>query len=294
MSGDLDAHLVNGLTTVARCWGIVRKDGARFGFTDHDCDLAFEGFVFRADSGLTALALAQRTGLSVDNTEGLGALSDAAVSEADIEAGCFDGAEVLCWLVNWADIAARRLLFRGEIGELHRTDGAFRAELRGLSAALNQPMGRAYHKTMAAGAPDTAFGFDPDMAGYHTLCAVEEVEGGRLFRFAALPGFETEWFRHGRLRMLSGAAIGLVGGIKHDETLPDGRREIALWEPIRADIQPGDGLRLDAGFDGRFDTCRLKFASADAYRGFPDIPGEDWLTSYPSADGNNTGGSLRG
>ncbi len=293
MSADLDTHLATGLTTVARCWGIERKDGARFGFTDHDCDLSFEGFTFRADTGLTAMALAQTTGLAVDNSEGLGALSDASVREADIEAGRFDGASVLCWLVNWADVAARRLLFRGEIGELHRADGAFRAELRGLSAALNKPMGRAYHKAMAAGAPDTAFGFDVDLAGYHDLRDVEEVEDRRLFRFAAMPGFEAGWFTHGRLRVLSGAAIGLVGAIKRDETLANGQREIELWEPIRAPVQTGDALRLDAGFDGRFDTCRLKFASAEAYRGFPDIPGEDWLASYPRMDGRNSGGSLR-
>ncbi len=41
MSDDLKAHLATGLTTVARCWAIARKDGRRFGFTDHDCDLAF-------------------------------------------------------------------------------------------------------------------------------------------------------------------------------------------------------------------------------------------------------------
>ncbi|MCW8843637.1 MAG: phage BR0599 family protein, partial [Rhodobacteraceae bacterium] len=73
----------------------------------------------------------------------------------------------------------------------------------------------------------------------------------------------------------------------------DGRREITLWNPIRAEILPGDALRLDAGFDGRFETCRLKFASAADYRGFPDIPGEDWLTSYPKTDAGNPGGSLR-
>ena len=73
----------------------------------------------------------QSTGLSVDNTEALGALSDAAIREADIEAGRYDGAEVRAWLVNWADVSARQLQFRGSIGELRRAGGAFEAELRG-------------------------------------------------------------------------------------------------------------------------------------------------------------------
>ncbi len=43
------------------------------GFTDHDTELSFEGgVVFQPETGMTAAALAQSTGLSVDNTEALG------------------------------------------------------------------------------------------------------------------------------------------------------------------------------------------------------------------------------
>ena len=46
-------HLATGTTTVCLCWAVVRRDGVSHGFTDHDCDLAFEGIQFRAGSGLT-------------------------------------------------------------------------------------------------------------------------------------------------------------------------------------------------------------------------------------------------
>ena len=98
---DLAAHLAGGLTTLCHAWAVTRTDGALFGFTDHDRDLAFDGITFRADSGLSARALQQGTGLSVDNTEALGLLSDAGLSEVDIVAGRFDVAEVRCWRVNW-------------------------------------------------------------------------------------------------------------------------------------------------------------------------------------------------
>ena len=75
-AAELHAHLATGLTTVARCWALTRSDGLRLGFTDHDCDLDFDGLSFRAGTGLSAMALQQATGLSVDNTEALGALSD--------------------------------------------------------------------------------------------------------------------------------------------------------------------------------------------------------------------------
>ena len=69
---------------------------------------------FKAETGLSAAALAQSTGLSVDNTEALGALTDASVREQDIEAGRFDGAEVRAWMVNWANVSERWLQFRGQ------------------------------------------------------------------------------------------------------------------------------------------------------------------------------------
>ena len=111
-------HLGQGVTTVCRAWLVTRRDGVAFGFTDHDRDLGFEGYVFKASSGMTARTLQQTTGLAVDNSETVGALSDAAVDEADLIAGRFDGAEVRAWLVNWADTAQRIEQFRGNLGEI--------------------------------------------------------------------------------------------------------------------------------------------------------------------------------
>ncbi len=63
MNAELQAHLETGLTTVAHAWAIERKDGVILGFTDHDRDLSFDGATYRADTGLSALSLAQSTGL---------------------------------------------------------------------------------------------------------------------------------------------------------------------------------------------------------------------------------------
>ena len=46
ISEDFQAHLATGLTTLARCWRVVRTDGETLGFTDHDLDLAFEDMRF--------------------------------------------------------------------------------------------------------------------------------------------------------------------------------------------------------------------------------------------------------
>ena len=290
LSTDFQAHLSTGYTTVCRCWAVVRRDGVVFGFTDHDRALEFEGFSFKADTGLTAKALQQTSGLAVDNTEALGALSDASITEEDIAAGRFDGAEVQAWLVNWGDVSQRTLQFRGTIGELQRSGGAFQAELRGLTEALNQPQGRVYQKPCTAVLGDKDCRFSFDVAGYVAELPVEVVDEARVFQFANLDGFDLRWFEYGRFKVLTGAAAGLVGMVKNDR-LSDVGREIELWESIRADIVTGDMVRIEAGCDKRTETCRLKFHNFLNYRGFPDIPGEDWLLSYPSRRGVNDGGS---
>ncbi|NRB19461.1 MAG: DUF2163 domain-containing protein [Rhodobacteraceae bacterium] len=292
LSPTFQAHVQGGLTTLCRTWAITRADGLVFGFTDHDQSLAFDGYSFKAGTGLTALALQQSTGLSVDNSEAIGGLSDVSVREADIEVGRFDGAEVRCWQVNWADVSVRWLMFRGSIGQLRRAGGAFHAELRGLSEALNRPLGRVYQKPCTAVLGDGACRFALDTPGYREEVPAEQVARGQDYRWQDLAGFEPGWFARGQLEVLSGAAQGLRGVIKQDRSDAQGR-VIELWQPIRAEVLPGDMLRLQAGCDKRMQTCRLKFNNLINNQGFADIPGEDWVMSVPKQSGTNTGGSRR-
>ncbi|WP_227267852.1 DUF2163 domain-containing protein [Roseobacter weihaiensis] len=292
MHAGLKAHLKSGLTTIAHAWAIERKDGTILGFTDHDRDLSFEGITFRADTGLTALSLAQSTGLSVDNTEALGALSDLSIREDEIEQGRFDGAEVRAWMVNWTDVSQRRLQFRGLIGELSRADGGFQAELRGLTEALNRPLGRVYQKPCTAVLSDSACRFDVTKPGFSIELAVEYTDQSRIFRWEGFDGFEQDWFARGRLEVLEGPAAGLWGMVKQDR-LEGETRTIELWEPIRSPLAYGVTVRLIAGCDKRSETCRLKFQNLANFQGFPDLPEDDWMMAVPKSSGANTGGSRR-
>lgn len=288
----LSAHLKTGVTTICRAWAVTRKDGMVLGFTDHDRDLEFDGITFRASTGLTARALEQSTGLAVDNAEAVGALSDAAIREADIAAGLYDGAGVKSWLVNWADVSERKLTFRGSIGEIQRQGPGFRAELRGLAEALNQPKGAVYQKPCAAVLGDGRCKVDTKSSGMSLETQAVTIEGGSVLTLPAAPAFPAGWFARGRLTVLDGAAAGAVGVVKRDRDLA-GQRQVELWEMLSAGFAPGDTVRIEPGCDKRLETCRDKFDNLLNFRGFPDIPGEDWLVSYPVQAGVNDGGSLR-
>ncbi|MHA6268026.1 DUF2163 domain-containing protein [uncultured Aliiroseovarius sp.] len=293
ISPEFEAHLGEGVTTVARCWKVTRRDGIVLGFTDHDQDIDFDGVVFRADTGMTARALSQTTGLSTDNTEALGVLNDASISEKDIRAGRYDGAEVEAWLVNWSETNQRHLRFRGTVGELAREAGGFRAELNGLTEALNQPQGRAYQLPCAAVLGDGMCRFNLSQTGYSVELAVGENVAETTFQCAGLELYPNRWFERGRFIVLSGEAKDLTGLIKNDRKGTDGLRTIELWEALRAKMEPGDMVRLEAGCDRLPRTCRVKFNNFLNFRGFPDVPGEDWLMSYPVGHRQNDGGDER-
>lgn len=284
------AHLGTGVTHTCHCWSVARRDGRRLGFTDHDRELSFAGLSFLPQSGLSAKALASTTGLSVNNTEAIGVLSSDAISEADIHAGRYDGAEVTIWLVCWDDVAARKVLFRGSLGEITRASGGFQAELLGLTDQLNQPQGRTYLKTCSAVLGDGRCRFNLDHPSYQVDLTLGADMAGSGFALNGVAGFNEGWFIAGHCKILTGAAAGLGGVIKSDTGLGD--RWITLWTPIAAPVRAGDRIRLRAGCDKQALTCREKFDNFVNFQGFPDMPGDDWLVSVPRSTQTHSGGSL--
>jgi uncharacterized phage protein (TIGR02218 family) len=277
----LDKHLKTGSTTVCRAWLLVRKDGTKMGFTDHDCDLEFEDTAFKARSAFVAGALEKTNGMSVDNTEVVGALSDLSINEIDIAAGRYDGTKVTVYLVNWMDVSARSILFRGSFGEITHKDGAFRIELRGLSEALNVSGGKVFHAQCSAVLGDRRCRIDLSDSRYCVELPIDEIDQGRVFNLPAVTQFADGWFASGLLVVLSGRGEGQVGHIRSD-TQKHGRREVELWSSINVSPQSGDSVRLVTGCDRRQSTCQQKFDNYLNFRGFPHIPGEDWLRSNPS------------
>lgn len=287
----LAAALASGATTLARAWAVTRLDGETLGFTDHDRPLAFDGIVFEAASGLTAQALEHATGLAADSQSVAGALSSAAISEADLERGLYDGAEMRHWLVDWTDTASRVLLSRGRIGEVRRGRAAFEAEVTGLADRLNQPIGRAFLQTCTARLGDAACGVDTAAPAFRGEGTVSAVEAQDRILVAGLGGFASRWFDRGALTWTSGANAGTGATVKaHRET--GGTVRIALWRPAAAPLSPGDGFTVTAGCDKSAAQCREKFANILNFRGFPLMPGDDWTTSYPNTGEPHDGGSL--
>ena len=288
---ELQTRLDSGVTSLARCWMVRRVDGTVFGFTDHDKDLSFDGVTFRAESGMTAHALERSTGLSVDNGQAMGALSSIGLTPAELKAGLFDGAEVWHWLVDWERPDLRLLEFRGTLGEIRQSGGTFEVELRGVAEQLNKPIGRAFLKTCDRALGDAGCKVDTADPAFAGVATVVGTFGNRDVVVTGLDAYAGDWFTLGTVEWQSGANAGLRGEVRRDVIFGRERR-IDLWQEAAFKVAPGDVLTVVAGCDKRHATCRDKFANLLNFRGFPHVPGDDWIAAYPNSSGVHDGSSL--
>lgn len=273
----LDAHLQSGVTTLAWCWRLTRRDGAVYGFTDHDRALTFDGTTFEAASGFTASDIKEGAGLSVANLEVSGALSSETLTDGDLAAGRYDDARIEIYRVNWQDVSQRVLMRSGSLGEVRRTGSAFTAEVRGLAHYLQQPKGRLYQFACDADLGDGRCKVNLSSPAFKGTGTVAAVSSPRRFTVTGLDGFAHDFFSRGVLSFTSGPANGLRIEVKaHAKTVAV--VTIELWsEPVGAPVT-GNTFTITAGCDKRFETCKARFSNAPNFRGFPSMPGNAFLT----------------
>jgi hypothetical protein len=208
---EMAARIESGAARLCHVWRLERADGMVTGFTDHDRDLLVDGLICRAGSGWTAGAAESAVGLAAGAVSAAGALDDAAITEADVAAGLFDGAKVELWRVDWSEPGLKVRLWAGTLARMRREEGRFLADLEGPLAKLERVVGRTY---------------------------------GRMC----------------------------------DARLGDERCRVAAA-----------GRRCDK----QWETCVGTFGNGVNFRGFADVPGDDFLTAYPAGSARNDGGSRR-
>lgn len=293
LPADLQTHLDSQATTLCTCWQIARKDGVTHGFTDHDNPLEFSNIVFEPTHGATGSASATSNDLAIDNSEILAIIDSDALSANDLKGGRLDNAEVYIWQVNWANTDQRVLQRKGTIGEITRAQNTFRAEIRGITHTLDQTTGRLYQKQCDANVGDERCGVNLNDPNFHFTGTVLDGLNDSQFIIEDANFPSDDWFVEGRLTWQSGENAGLSGFIKrHAPQRFNGAPALAisLWQPTSQIPQPGDSFTMTAGCDRHFSTCREKFANVINFRGFAQMPGNDFIIQVPTRGETNDGG----
>ncbi|HVZ90064.1 MAG TPA: DUF2163 domain-containing protein [Rhizomicrobium sp.] len=289
----LQDHLDSGATTLCWCWKLTRQDGAVQGFTDHDVDVGFDGVTYEAASGFTASEVQSTLGLAVDNLTVAGALSSAAIDENDLAAGLYDDAAIEIWRVNWASPDQRVLMRKGNLGQVRRGKTGFQVEVRGLAHRLNQTVGRAYGYSCDADLGDARCTVDLNDPAFNGAGLVTVAVDDRRFAVSGIESFADAWFSGGKLTWTSGANLGRAMEVKR-HGVAGTNVSLELWQAMSEPVAAGDAFTITAGCDKQFSTCKAKFDNAANFRGFPYMPGNDAVTSYPASGQTMDGGSRYG
>ncbi len=275
ISEALAAHLAQEVTTLSTCLKIERTDGVTLGFTDHDRDLTLAGMAYAASDGFNPTAINSDNNLSVDRLEMEAAISDDRLRPEDIAAGLYDGAQVTLLLVNHqAPNDGAMILKHGTMGEITLAGGQFKAELRGLTQALQRSAVARFSPTCRAEFGDAQCSID--LAAHRVSGTVDGHEGD----FTLIDDARGEVVGHydsGTLRFDSGA---LQGQLFRVSAYAPSRIRLAL--PFAVPPAVGDAYTLTQGCDKRFETCAGRYANALNFRGEPHLPGLDRILQTPN------------
>jgi uncharacterized phage protein (TIGR02218 family) len=282
--------LASRATTLALCWRVTRRDDALVLGTEHDQDLMIASGplagTYAARAGITGSSIRSSSDLSVDNLSVDGAISQDLslldLTAADIEAGLFDDAAVVLFMVDWQAPSDGQVVLRtGNLGNIERTsEGMYRAELRGLTQRLRQVVVRTYSASCDAELGDSRCGVS--LAALTASGTVTAVTSRRRFN-ATLTGGGTPTagdFVGGLLTFTSGANDGFSMEVKRD-AVDDVLGRLELFELMPAEVEIGDTFTVTPGCDKTLATCRDRFSNILNFRGHGAlIPGRTKIIQY--------------
>lgn len=238
ISPALLAMLQSDVKTIATLWKITRKDGAIFGFTDHDVDIYFDNLLYLSHGGYTASNVESTSDLSTSNMEVNALFDSSVITQADLESGLWGQAAVSIFMVNYLDLTQGSVtLSSGVLGEFTIQNGKFTAELRGLAQIMQQAIGQIYSPTCRASlgdsrclvnlAPLTVSGAVTSVASNYQFTDTSLTQTGPAVPYVDTTGFRVPsspyqitivpptggvWVSDNGVRDAGGVALGVVSG----------------------------------------------------------------------------------
>lgn len=270
----LESHIQQEVTTICTCWKVTLADTTVYGFTDSVKDLVIDGLTYQAASGYTPSAVQNSLGLSVDNLEVQGLLDSSVITSSDLLGGKWDKAEIEIFQVNYNDLTQGKLyLSRGWLGVVDHGKVGFVGELRGLTAAYQQIIGKVYKSACDADLGDTRCGVN--LATYTFTGSITSVTSNRDFNDSSRAE-AANYYQGGKITFTSGLNNGLSMEVKSSNGA-----NIVLQLAMPFNVAVGDTYSISAGCNkiGRNGDCTNKFSNYSRFRGFEDVPNNDRLMS---------------
>ncbi|MBA1147419.1 DUF2163 domain-containing protein [Ectothiorhodospiraceae bacterium WFHF3C12] len=273
---EYQAALDAGVTTLAYCVRIERRDGTVHRFTSHDRELEMldTGAVYVPDQGGADItAIRHGDGVDPDNFDLEGALTASGFSRGDIAAGLFDFAEIYLFRTLWDDPREDdEPLAKGIWGKAELRDGRYMTEFRSLSSFFQQSRGRVFGPTCDADLGDSRC--KVDLAPLTVSGSVQAIADRRTFTDSTRAEAD-DWFGGGLITMTSGGNAGISREV---ESFSAGK--FTLWTVFPYELAVGDTYTATPGCRKRLQDCRDKYDNVVNFRGFPHLPGRDVVNRF--------------
>lgn len=269
----------------AQLWTITRRDGVVLRFASLDVDFQDGDNTYSACASLLPSASESSTILGqAGDIELTGIISDEAITEADLLAGLFDDAYVEVWLVPWQGSESRRRLAAGWCGNLSRGDTAFKMDVSGPGARLDQQaILEIVTPSCRYNLGDSRCGFDIEAVKL-PACAVtaSRTRGQFVADFSSSSvgsGSSDPTWENGYVLWTYGANTGQKCEVK---SVDFDTGEVVLWSLAGFKPQPGDSFDLYPGCRKDREAC-VAYGQVLNFGGFPDVPGQDAILESPDA-----------
>lgn len=256
---------------------LTRRDGTALGFSSLAANVLFGGLVYEAGGAVDAGNIESSLGAGVDNTEIIGLLDSARLSDTDLLAGVYDGATVEIFFIDYrqSPLTDRALMLSGTVGEVRFSDGTYVAQIRGLFQRLRQQVGAltsANCRAKRLGDTECKVALGSFQFTGRVLASV--ADGGRTL---GINGLEADgFFNEGRIAFTSGPNNLWEREIKIS-SLVLGAQVLVLHEAFPFTPAVGNTATLERGCDRTFLTCVSVYNNAINYRGEPHMPPNEIL-----------------
>lgn len=290
LSLDLIDHCQQEVTTLATGWRVERRlDGQTFGWVDHNEDITVDSVLYRASLGLQPTSAHSTNDLSVDSLD-VTVFLDVS-TEQEIIAGIWDNALLTIFEYNWnapptAFDETMNVLRYGNVGQINRSNGLLKAEIRGMTQRLQARIGRPYSPTCTwrhaiwdvdaqtyVSSIECALNLTPLIydGAVETLGTPPTLKIGAA-SLTAPPG------------VLKAGFFTFTSGANHNFT-----REVLSWQdgiitldrhmPFAPDV--GDTFKVVEGDDHTWQRC-IQLGNWRNFGGFPHLPGQHAVIGLPA------------
>ncbi len=284
----LAAKLASGVTTLAQAWRLTRTDGLVVAVTQHDRDLGFDGTLFVAGQSFIASASETQVNLALGRSALSGALSIAAITQADLALGRWDQAKIEAFWVDWTEPSNFIPMWSGLVAGASWRGAAFELDIVCQNSVLNREIGRVYARTCDAALGDSRCKVDLSVLGRTFSAAIMSVTTDRSLTIAVPADKARTDFYGGAITLTTGPAASWRSDITRIEANAT-TWTLFLGRPLPVPPNTGDMVSLVVGCDKSFATCKARFGNGLNFRGQPTLPGDDVAFGGPAISGNDGG-----